>query len=534
MTLDLSRLTICLLATGDAGAPSGLSLVDWAIIALYAAGTIGLGWYYGRRQRSTQEYFVGNRRMNPLLIGVSLFATLLSTISYFSGPGEMVGKGPVSSIAYLLAVPISYLIIGYLLIPRIMRRRVTSAYELLEERLGVLIRVLGGTLFIVLRLMWMSLLLYVAASAMSVMMGVGESWIPLIVLVTACVAVTYTSLGGLRAVVITDLIQTILLWGGALLVIAVVTVKLGGFEWWFQALDDTVDMLTYGAAESQPQWDHQPLFSFDPKTRLTVIGRIISMVVWIVCTHGSDQTVIQRYMATGGATAARRSVLAQFTVAIIITVTLWHVGLALMGYFQAHPHELPADVTFNQADKIFPHFISFHLPMGISGLVVAAMFAAAMSSIDSGVNSITAVISVDFLDRFKKQPRTEKGQLLLAKLIAIAIGAVVVLVGSVYMQHVSGNITAVTSKISELLVAPLFCLFFFALFVPFAKPAGVLAGSICGVATAILIAFSGPIFGMDRSTGEELDPISFMWIGPTALVVNILVGVLVSLAMRKR
>ena len=330
-------------------APAGLQSIDWMIIAFYAAGTIGLGWYYGRRQTSTQEYFVGDRQMSPTLIGVSLFATLLSTITYLSSPGEMIGKGPAMGIAYMVTFPLTFFIVGYLVIPIYMRQRVTSAYELLEEKLGIGVRLLAAVMFLVLRLMWMSLLVYTAAAAMTVMLGVGEDAIPLIVLVTTIVSVTYTSLGGLRAVVITDLIQTILLLGGALLVIATVTMRMGGFGWY--------------PSQWQPHWDHQPLLSFDPKTRVSVIGQVIRVTVWYVCTAGGDQTAIQRFMATGGVKAARKSFLMQLIVALAVSATLWHVGLSLMGYFQAHPDALPAGMTLaDNADQIFPHYIAFDLP----------------------------------------------------------------------------------------------------------------------------------------------------------------------------
>ena len=188
MTPDLSRLIISLVASaaadnrpsGDGSTPSGLSPVDWAIIALYAAGTIGLGWYYARRQKNRQEYFVGNRRMNPLLIGVSLFATLRSTISYLASPGDMIGKGPTASISYVVTLPLAFLVVGFVVIPIYMRQRVTTAYELLEERLDVGTRLLGATMFLVLRLMWMSLLVYMAAAAMTVIGQIlrGVVWYP--------------------------------------------------------------------------------------------------------------------------------------------------------------------------------------------------------------------------------------------------------------------------------------------------------------------------------------------------------------------
>lgn len=143
--------------------------------------------------------------MNPLLIGISLFVTLLSTISYLSKPGEMLGKGPVL-LTSLIVFPFVYYVIGYGLLPVYMKNRVTSAYELLESRLGLGARLLGATMFIALRLVWMSLLVYLAARAMTVMIGVDEGWISMIVLVTGFVAVIYTSVGGLRAVVVTDLL----------------------------------------------------------------------------------------------------------------------------------------------------------------------------------------------------------------------------------------------------------------------------------------------------------------------------------------
>jgi len=225
------------------------------------------------------------------------------------------------------------------------------------------------------------------------------------------------------------------------------------------------------------------------------------------------------------------------------------VGFALLGYFEARPDQLPAGMDLHEdADHIFPWYIAHRLPVGIAGLVVSAMFAAAMSSIDSGVNSITAVVMTDFLDRFNMHPSTERGHVLTAKLLAFAIGAIVV-VGSTFMGVIPGNITAVTNKTVNLLTSPIFGLFFFALFVPFARPVAVWIGTICGTLTAAVIAFSGPLviwldlrwgikaetFGVslqenvDSLTGETFllapDPVSFQWIGPASLLVNVVVGI---------
>lgn len=487
----------------------GLQPIDWFIIAVYAGSTLFLGWWFGRKQKNTKEYFVGSGAMNPLLIGVSLFATLLSTISYMSIPGESLGKGP-GYLTNLIAYPAIFFIVGYVLLPIYMKQRVTSAYELLEDRLGISVRLLGATLFLVLRLFWMSLLVYLTAKAISIMIGVDAKYIPLIVLITGAFAITYTSLGGLKAVVITDLMQTILLYGGALLVIGTITVKMGGFHWFPTEWQTNI-------------WDSQPVFSLDPSTRVTIVGSIISVLIWYTCTSGGDQVSIQRFMATKDAASARKAIGMQLLVGGIVGITLGFVGFAMLGYFQANPDLLPEGMTLKEnADKIFPHFIAFHLPPVVSGFVVAGLFAAAMSSIDSGVNSITAVVMTDFLDRFGKKPKTEQKHVRFARGLAFGIGAIVVLC-STMMEHVPGNITAVTNKTVNLLTVPIFLMFFFALFVPFANAAGVWIAVLCSVTTAALIAFSGPIFGLNE---QGLDPVSFQWISPCALLVGISVGVI--------
>ena len=305
----------------------------------------------------------------------------------------------------------------------------------------------------------MSLLVYIAARAMALMLGLPQSATPAILLVTALVAITYTSLGGLRAVVVTDCFQSVLLLGGALLVLVIITVELDGFAWF--------------PTEWQSNWDVQPLFSTDPATRVTVVGSLLSLLVWHVSTAGGDQTSVQRFMATKDVQAARRAYAFHLTALAVVTITLAVVGFALLGYFETYPDRLPdAWSLAENADDIFPYFIAHQLPVGVAGVVVAAMFAAAMSSIDSGVNLISSVVLTDFVDRGSSSRRTAGDEIRLARWLGFVVGAIVV-AGSAVMHLVPGNITEVTSKTNSLLTAPIFCLFFFALFVPFARPLGV-------------------------------------------------------------
>ena len=515
MLLPFSH-TGSVLAAVPAPHAAGLTPVDWIIILIYALSTIVLGWWFGRSQTTAKEYFVGSGNMNPALIGVSLFASLLSAITYLSIPGETLGKGPVFLVNYLV-YPVIYVLVAYFLLPVYMKQRVTSAYELLEARLGLSVRLLAAGMFLLLRLVWMSLLIYLMSTAIATMIGIGAEWVPLIALVTGVVSVTYATLGGLRAVVITDLIQTILLYGGALLVIGVITVRMGGFGWF--------------PSEWNENWNDQPVFSLDPAVRVTMVGTFLSVLIWYVCTTGGDQVSVQRFMATKDLRSARIAIAIQLTIGALVGLTLGLAGFALLGYFTANPDILPEALRSPEAaDKIFPHFIAAHLPPVVSGLVVSGLFAAAMSSVDSGVNSITAVVTSDFIDRLRSKPVSEARRVLLARIIAFSVGVIVVGLSS-FIGKVPGNITAVTNKTVNLLSVPIFCFFLFALFVKFARPAGVWAGAITGTLAGGLIAFSGPIFGNDPVTGT--DPVSFQWIAPVSLVVNVVVGLAVSFVVSR-
>ena len=272
----------------------GLGAFDWAIVGLYGAGMLAIGIYYAYRAKTTEDYYLGGRRMRSSMVGLSLFATLISTISYLAVPGEIAKHGPII-LMYIAALPIIYLIVGYALIPHFTKLPITSGYELLEKRFGPSIRLLGSCIFLLLRLMWMGLVVFSASKVIVSAVGLAPDRIPYVVVGVGALTVAYSSLGGLQAVVLTDVIQSVVLFLGALACLLVVTVKMGGFGWF--------------PTEWYPNWDAQPLFSIDPKVRVTVFGTIVCTTVWWVCTAGADQMAIQRYLATRDAKAARRAFL---------------------------------------------------------------------------------------------------------------------------------------------------------------------------------------------------------------------------------
>ncbi len=489
--------------------PHHLVALDWIVIGLYALGMLSVGWYYWRRTRTREDYLLGGRRMRPWSVGVSLFASLISTISYLAWPGEMIKNGPMM-LGAILAYPLIALAVGWFMIPFIMRLKVTSAYEILELRLGAGVRTLGSLLFLSLRLLWMSVIIYATTSKVLVpLLGLDPSTTPLVCVVLGAVTVMYTAMGGLRAVVLTDVIQSAILFGSAIITVVVATIAVGGVDAWWPT-------------QWAPHWQ-EPVYGYDSEARVTLFGAVLAMFTWYVCTSGSDQIAIQRYLATRDAKAARTVLNISLVADALVQLILAGVGFALLAYFRTRPQLLADGQTIiTDADKLFPQFIVVGLPVGLSGLVVAGLLAAAMSALSAGVNSTCSVITVDFLDRFGRRgpAASESSGVRRVKLVSVAVGTLVVCL-SLFVNMVHGNLLEICYKVVNLLTAPLFGLFFMAMFVRWATGFGTLVGAACGVATAIAICY------WEEFTGNK--GISFLWALPLSFLVEVGVASLVSL-----
>jgi len=483
----------------------GLSVADWVVVFLYMAGMIGIGVYYARRNKTADDYYFGGRKMKPFMVGISLFATLISTISYLSVPGEIMKHGPVA-ILDALALPLIFVIVGFFIIPNIMKLRITSAYEILETRLGRGVRLFGSTLFLSIRMIWMALVIFSASKIVIPCLGWGPDALPYVVIILGTTTVVYASMGGLQAVVLTDVVQTFVMFGGAFLCIGIVTVRMGGFGWI--------------PTEWSPTWDVQPVFSLDPAVRVTLLGTLIHSTVWWISTCGSDQLAIQRYLATRDANAARRAFLYNSAAMVAVSAILAALGFALLSFYAAHPQYQAGRFTIEQeADYLFPHFVVNFSGYGAAGLVISGMLAAAMSSLSSGVTSTATVLNTDLVQNLIRRDLSETDKVKLGKWATAVIGVIVILL-ALLIGIVPGNLYEVTTKTNGLFVAPMFGLFFMAMYVPWATPAGATLGSLYGIFAAFVVAF------WDLTGGAAL---SFQWILASALVVNIVSGCVFSL-----
>jgi SSS family solute:Na+ symporter len=481
----------------------GMAFPDWLILVAYAFLMLGIGFFYSKKNKNAEDYHLGGRSMNPILVGLSLFATILSTLSYLSYPGEMIKYGPVIFTS-LISFPLIYFIVGWLLIPKFMKLKVTSAYEILEIKIGPGVRILGTFFFLSLRLLWMATIIYATVNtAIISIFGIQKSFVPLICLIMAVITVIYTSMGGLKAVVITDALQTVILILGALLTLFIISIHLGSFQAIFpNRMPAHWESITWG---------------LDAGKRMTVSNAILMVFVWYICTAGSDQMAIQRYLATKDVRSARKTFRISIITNFLVQSLLAIVGLALLAYFTKKPYELPAGETiFTYADSLFPWFIVIGLPVGITGLVTAGLISAAMSSLSSGLNSSSSVISEDIIKRFFPSKKNVDF-LKQARTISIIIGGVVTLL-CLLVGYVQGNLLEVVIKVVNLFVAPLFVLFFMALFISFATQTATIVGGLVSVATAISIAFF-EVFGLQ-----------VLWIMPVAFVAGISTACILSLA----
>lgn len=472
--------------------------IDTLVIFIYAAVVLGMGIVLSRKQTSTEEYFVGSRRMNWLIVGISIQATLLSTISYLSVPGEQIKNGFGYLGAWFGVFP-AILVINFLLMPYFMRMRITTIYELLERRFDLRVRMLGVVIFLLLRVIWMGLIVFTASFALETITG----W-PFysIIIGVGVVGTIYTWAGGMRAVIWTDVLQWVVLFGGGIFCILYVmhTTSTGPVDWW--------------QAAAQVPHRSQPLFSLNPFVRITVFGMCVTQFFSKICVHGSDQVAVQRYLSTPNSRAAGGAFLSYVGCGLAVTAMMAVLALALTSISQ-YGADGAAWAGPAEADKIFPWFIAHKLPAGIRGLVVVGLLAAAMSSIDSGVNSVSAVVTVDIYNRFFAKGGVQLS-LWFAKLVTLLTGAVAI--GMAFLMIlIPGNLFEVMNRSTGGLPGTLGMLVLATVLLPRCNARSVLIGAAVSMVCGWLITYSAQIFGPAYG-------ISFMWIIPGSCVSGLLVA----------
>jgi SSS family transporter len=294
-------------------------------------------------------------------------------------------------------------LVVFLFLPFYRRLNVTTAYEYIEMRFNVAVRLVASSLFIVFQFARIGIVLFLPSIALSVVTGID---IRLCILTMGLLSIAYTVMGGIEAVIWTDVIQVFVLLGGALLVLCFIPEKVaGGFD---------------GALAMAADADKLRLFNFHfdlngPTFWVLILGGFGGSLI----SYGSDQAVIQRYLTTKDEKSAAKGIWTNAVLTIPATIIFFALGTALFAFYKSHPEALSA--TMEQSDAIFPWFIVTQLPAGLAGLLIAGVFAAAMSSLDSSMNSVAAAFTTDFYRRFK--PAVEDDRcLFVARVVTVVIG----------------------------------------------------------------------------------------------------------------
>lgn len=495
-----------------------LAWQDHLVIALYLAAVIGIGWYSARRQKSGDEFFLASRSLPWWAVGISIMATLMSSLTYLSEPGEVWKSGVTNLLGKLLAIALELYLVLYLLIPFLMRFRFTSAYEYLEYRFNLIARRLGAALFCILMITWLGFVVLSVARSLT-----HASGMPLyaVIATVGVIGTVSTAAGGLRAVIWTEVAQFSLMLGGCVITIGyIVWATHSGLGDWVRASNDFLA----NSGQASVRWAN-----IDPFARTSVLTVAISMFVWNLVTHIGNQMMVQRYFSLSDARAARRSFLLAQVFHVLIAVLLTITGLAIVYYYSAGPGRLSLN-PLTEADLVFPHFMVEVLPPGLTGAVLAAVLAAAMSMMDSGINALATVISVERRswnrgDSLQQKQASRGTEVSFARVITISAGTLITLAAFV-LEPITrdGNILELLPRTFNLFVVPMGGLFLLGIFVPCCNGRAAVVAAFAGLAASFNIAYAHLLYDVPK--------VSFTWVLPCTLGVMLIVALLMSLLGR--
>jgi len=382
---------------------SVLGVLDYAAIAIYSAVLIGMGLYFSRREDSTEAFFLGSRKVPWWAVGISIFGTSLSAITYLSIPATAFASNWQNLTYNLTILGIAPIVVAYF-VPYYLQTRITTAYEYLHNRFGLLLRIYGSLVFMLFQFGRVAIVLCLPAIALSTTTGLD---IYVCILLMGVLAIIYTVLGGIEAVIWSDVLQAGVLSIGALIAVAILALN----------LDAGIPAAMAAGADAEKLHAFDWTFEMIPSALwVLVIGGMFTNLYPSV----ADQTVVQRYLSTASAKDAKRAVWTNALLALPVSFLFFGLGTLLWAYYQQHPEQME---PIMQNDAILPLFIAQHFPTGLAGLIIAGVFAASMSSLDSSMNSFGTVIVNDYYRHFRPDI-SDKHALFVARITTLVFGAV--------------------------------------------------------------------------------------------------------------
>lgn len=468
--------------------------LNWTVLALYLIAMLLMGFYFMRKEKGADDFFKGGGRIPWWAAGISIYATMLSAITYMTIPAKAYTTDWTYYPMLWMILLISFPVIKYYL-PYFRKLNVTSAYEILEQRFNLFTRLLASTLFSIFMIVRMAIVLYLPSLALTAVTGID---IYLCIVLMGLVTIVYCTMGGVEAVIWGDVVQGLILVFGAIFAVVYLAVNTEGGVMGcidIALANDKLRLFDWSNSWSQACW------------WVIIIGGLANNLI----SYTSDQTVIQRYLTTPDEKSAGRGILVNGVMSVFVSVAFYMIGTGLYTFYKTHPTEL--DVTMGQSDAIFPFFMMSQMPAGIAGALIAAIFAATMSTISSNINSVATAFSIDFWKRFR---RTTDSQLVVVARWASVVSGMIGLLLALLMA--TWDIQSFLDFFNEalgLLTSGLGGLFFIAVFMKRVKGYAALTGFVAGEAV---------VFWMSEYTDAN-----FLLFGAIGMVVSIVVAWLLSI-----
>ena len=474
----------------------------WIVVGVYALLMVAMAVYFIRKKKDENDYFRGGNRIPWYVAGMSIFATMLSSITFIAIPTQ----------AYLADwryFVMAFFIIGmapvaiYYYLPFFCRLGITSAYEYLEKRFNLGVRLFGSAAFVVFMVCRVAVVTLLPAIALSAVTGIS---IDACILVCGVLTMIYCSLGGLEAVIWSDFVQGIVLMGGALAVLVILILKTG---------PDGAHVSTF--------WN---IATTQGKTAMFDFRFLLSQpVFWVVAVQGlvsnlssytSDQCVIQRYIATPDENATKRSLWFNGGMSVFAQVVFYGIGTALYTHYRSNPAMM--DVTMPKADSVLPLFMAIELPPWLAGLVIAAVFAATISTLSANLSSASTALVTDFFKRHNPN-MSGRAQIRTGQICTYVVGVIGIFAALCLSRMESSALFDNFNKYIAMLTAGLTGLFFMGIFLPRVK--GVAA--ILGLVANYVVCFGCEAMGCDVF-GLKFHPFLLGGLGLVACVVVSLVA----------
>ena len=505
---------------------TGMTAIDLMIAFAYVFGIIGIGVYFSKKQKSPKDFLLAGRSMGWLPVGLSLMATLTSAVGYMSYPAGAF-KGGLILLWMAMAIPLSFPVVVYVFMPFYHKLRVYTAYEYLERRFNDKVRALASIIFILWRVTWMAAVIYVPSLVLNT---VSDGAIPLIpsVIVLGLIATANTTMGGIKAVMWGDVVHSTIMFTSMFIAIVLVIVAVpGGFTEIWQTLAEAGKTKMTGTMPGFADaslWGQIKLYLV---TDFTVLSLIITYTVQKMGNYCVDQAMVQRYLTAKSLSQSQKGFMANAGAYLLYIFLVTTIGA---GLFAVTKH-----FVFSQGlavDQIFPYFIAHFMPVGLTGIMVAAIYGASLSSFDSGINSCATAILNDFYARYKlKVYNLESGdvsdeeakrRLKIARISTITIGLLVTFLALFVGQL--GDIFTYSQKLINMFTGPLFGVFVLAMFTKRATAPATLIAGFVGFVLGSLLVF-GKKWGIDELA------VGVLWPATISFVTTVVLGYLLSFAL---